>query len=674
MPSKLKLKEIIAHENIAAILDSEDLKTIGSLVTSGFEADRESCSQWLEQTENWLNLALQYTKSKSFPWPEAANIKYPLISIAALQFNARAYPALLPNTVPVKGKVVGNDPDGSKRAMAQRIAGHMNYQLIDKMPNWEEDLDKLTIALPIVGTMFKKVCYDPLKNVPKTELLFPNDVVVNYWAREGDEWRITHLLPMSKNTVKEYQNSRLFLDVDLQRPQAGSILSEAKMESDKRIGFTESGEQNDDAPHTIIEQHCYLDLDDDGYYEPYIVTVHYASRQVLRIVARYSESDMVFNEDGDIRYINPIKYFVKYDFFPSADGAYYGRGFGSMLGHLNETANTLINQLVDAGTLSNMQSGFLARGVRLAGGEKRFRPGEWKVVNSTGDDLKKGIFPMPVREPSDVLFKLLDFIINSGKQLASVSDTMTGEMPGQNTKATTTTLVVEQGMKVFNAIYKRLYRAMGKEFIALYTLNKMYVPVDGDFAMIGPDEYGKVAKEDYYESNISVIPSADPTVDSEASATQRIQSMIQLSQAVPLNPQELAKRALHAMKEPNPEALLQMPEAPPNPEIEFKKKELEQRDRELEIKEQEAGSKAMLAEAQAMLAVAKAQVEQQNKTINEMAMQLNQLTSVIQLHHTMDMDNQNMEQQRQQTSFNNNMKQQEMQNALMQQQQSQETE
>lgn len=627
MQKNLKIDDnLIGADNIAALLDEADLNVIGSTVKSNFEADQQSRTEWLEQTEKWLNLALQFVKQKSFPWPEAANVKYPLISIAALQFNARAYPALLPNNQPVKGKVFGYDQDGEKANKASRVASHMNYQLLDKMKNWEDDLDKLTISLPIIGTMFKKVCQDPLRNVPKTELLFPNEVVVNYWAKDGEDVRISHLMAMHPNLLKSYQNSNLFLDVDLASLQSSGILEESKQRSDVRLGFTPPQDQVDDKPHAIVEQHGFLDLDGDGYYEPYVITIHLESGKVLRIVARYSANSIVRNEDRSIRYIDPIKYFVKYDFFPSADGSYYGRGFGSMLGHLNETANTLINQLLDAGTLSNMQSGFLARGVRLSGGEKRFRPGEWKVVNSTGDDLKKGIFPMPVREPSDVLFKLLDFIVSSGKQLASISDTMTGEMPGQNTKATTTTLVVEQGMKVFNAIYKRIYRSLGKEFDVLFEMNRLYLPTDEEFAIVGTDIYGKVAKEDYMDSTINVMPSADPNVDSDQQAAQRAQMLLNLAGPLQLNQDEVKKRVLKTLKEPNPEALMNAPPPPPNPEIEFRKQELELQEREVALKESNAQFENQLREAQAMAAIAKAEMDAQGIRLQQMAQELQRIT------------------------------------------------
>ena len=309
-----------------------------------------------------------------------------------------------------------------------------------------------------------------------------------------------------------------------------------------------------------MEQHTYLDLDDDDYKEPYIVTIDEQSQKVLRIVARFDSDGIHLNDDKEIVQIDPVSYYTKYGFIPNPDGGFYDIGFGHLLGPLNESANTVINQLVDAGTLANLQSGFLGKGLRLKMGETRFQPGEWKSVNATGDDIKKQVFPMPVREPSEVLFKLLGMLLESGRELASVAEIFTGKMPGQNTPATTTNTAVEQGMKVFTAIYKRVYRAYTKEFKKLFRLNSLY---DENFEKAVQVLDEPISKEDYDIKTYDVCPTADPTAVSTTQKLQKNQALLQLLPLGTINVMEATKRALEAQEQPNIAALMQQPPPPP---------------------------------------------------------------------------------------------------------------
>ncbi|MCI0529005.1 MAG: hypothetical protein L0Y56_16330, partial [Nitrospira sp.] len=347
----------------------------------------------------------------------------------------------------------------------------MNFQLMQDMEDWEEEMDRLLIQLPIVGCLFKKTYFDPIKKKNVSKLVGPKDLVVNYWAGslEGAH-RKTEIIPMTKNQVKSMQVAGIFLDKELQDPTAWP-----KLPSKSDVHGNMSPAQADSAtPYVILEQHTFLDLDDDGYQEPYIVTVEESSQEVLRIVARFDSDGIFKNEKGEVVCIEPVEYYTKYGFIPNPDGGFYDIGFGHLLGPLNESTNTLVNILIDAGHLSTLQAGFIGKGLRLKMGEERFKPGEWKAVNATGDDIKKQLFPLPTPAPSEVLFKLLGMLIESGRELASVAEIFTGKMPGQNTPATTTQATIEQGMKVFTAIYKRTYRALAKEFQKLFRLNSLY--------------------------------------------------------------------------------------------------------------------------------------------------------------------------------------------------------
>src|SRR5712664_994742 len=327
-----RLRGFIESVNIAEKLKEDELRKIAYECAEGFESDLTSRSAWERKIDEYTKLAQQIQDQKSYPWPKASNVKYPLLSTAAMQFAARAYPTLVPSDGKiVLGQVIGKDPDDSKQDQAERISTYMSYDIMHQMKGWEEGMDKLLIILPIVGCMFKKTYWDPIKKVNCSHVLLPKHVVVNYWATSMDDVeRISEIIPMTKRMVKQRQMSKLFLDIDLGAPPSVPMEVHPKM--------TQWMPSNDDTtPYEIIEQHCYYDLDDDGYAEPYIVTFHRQTRKILRISARYDENTMLFNDDGTLAGIEPIQYYTKFGFIPSPDGGFYDIGFGMLLGPLNES-------------------------------------------------------------------------------------------------------------------------------------------------------------------------------------------------------------------------------------------------------------------------------------------------------------------------------------------------
>lgn len=579
--------------NIAEDLDKHTLDMIGSEAKSGYEDDLDSRSEWEERNDQWMKLASQVIEGKSFPWEGASNVKYPLLTTAAIQFHARAYPALVPNTDIVKVRVTGKDLDGQKHEKAVRIGKHMTYQLLEQMPEWEEDMDKLCLSLPIVGCAFKKTYYSPLHERNVSELVPAKALVVNYWAKSLEEaYRKTQIIEMNENQLIERQRAGVYIDCDLGDPQEGH--TGHRDVSDEIQGLSDSGSIDASTPYIICEQHSYLDLDEDGYKEPYIITFEAASGKVLRIVANYSEEDIVTNDKDEVVRITPFEHFTKFSFIPNPDGGFYDVGFGILLGPINESVNTLINQITDAGTMSNLQSGFLGRGIKLKRGDDRFKPGEWKTINSTGDDLRKSILPLPVREPSGVLFQLLSTLLESGQRLAQTTDMMVGENPGQNQAATTTMAVVEQGMKVFTAIYKRIHRSLKKEYKKLFKLNAEYLDVEEYFTILDPDQetQGMIGFDDYDLASMDVIPSADPNIITEAQKLAKAQGLLELL-PLGINPEIVKRRVLEAQEQYNIDELLQPVEQGEDPELALKNKELDHRisyeNRSLDIKERELG-------------------------------------------------------------------------------------
>lgn len=572
MADREKLAGYLDEINIAETLDDELLHKIGSEVYAGFDLDLGTRVDWDKAMEEWLKLAKQTVEPKTYPWPKASNVKYPLLSTAAMQFGARAYPSLVPsNEQVVKARIIGKDPSGEKLDRAERVSVYMSYQLMDEMEGWEEDMDKMLIMLPILGTLFKKTYWDSVKKVNCSRLVLPKNLVVNYWARDLlTAERVTEIIEMSPRVLKERQMAGLFLDVDLgEAPQPVELIQTKEVYAQPA--------QDDTTPYTVLEQHTYLDLDNDGYKEPYIVTIHKESTKVLRIVARFDVESFVWKEGTEdtekpvLVKIEPIQYYTKFGFIPNPDGGFYDMGFGCLLGPLNESVNTLINQLVDSGTLHNLQSGFLGKGLRLKMGESRFTPGEWKSVNATGDDLRKQIVPLPTKEPSSVLFQLMGALITSGKELASVAEIFVGKMPGQNTPATTTMASIEQGMKVFTAVYKRIFRSLSEEFRKLYRLNSIYLQKEQYVGILDI----QIGQDDFNTQDHDIFPGADPQAISSTEKLMKAQGLMELLPSGLLNPVEVIKRVLVAQEQPNYEQLLlpqvmetgQPPEPQPDPKL-----------------------------------------------------------------------------------------------------------
>jgi chaperonin GroES len=611
---------LIESTNLAEKLSEKELEEIGREAKKGYESDCESRQDWEEAAAEWTKLAKLTAEAKTFPWPKAANVKYPLLATAAMQFAARAYPSLIPSDGRVvKSRVIGKDQDGEKTRIAEAVSIYMSYQLLEEMQGWEEEMDRLLIMLPVVGTMFKKTYWDALRKQNCSKVILPQNIVVDYWAKslESAE-RISEVLELNERLVSEKKQSGVWLDVELASP---TIHENTNLDRNAPTVVDAT------TPYTFIEQHTYLDLDEDDYKEPYIVTFHKETGKVVRITARFDEQSVHVTDDGKLSHIDPIQYYTKFGFIPNPDGSFYDIGFGILLGPINESVNTLINQLLDAGTLNNLQSGFLGKGLRLRMGEQRFLPGEWKLVNSTGDDLKKQIVPLPSKEPSKVLFDLMMALIQSGKELASVAEIFTGKMPGQNTPATTTMASIEQGMKVFTAVYKRIYRSLGEEFKKLYRLNSIYLNPNTYQETVGMP----VGPEDFTIDDYRICPGADPTAVSQTEKLMKAPGLMEmLAAGMPLDPVKVMIRMLEAQEQPNWQELIpqaiqqsgQMPPPPPDPKM-----------MEMQMKSQIEQQKAQM---NMQVASEKAEIERSSKEA-ELAMKARE--------HEMDMQHQQQKMQ-----------------------------
>ena len=543
----MKIEELLRSPNIADMMDDEELSSLGFTLMNDINLDLNSRIEWEERNEKANKLALQVVERKTFPWPGASNVKFPLITIAAMQYHSRAYPALISNNEVVKCKVYGKDDDGEMHKRADRVSRHMTYQLMEEDEGWEENTDKTLLVQAISGTAIKKSYFDPVKGHNVCELVLPNDFVVNYYTKSISESpRVSHRILLSSNDLHERQVRGLFLKIDDQPPPTNptqSMLTNAR--EDAQGVRMPTGDP--DTPYEFFETHFWHDFDEDGYKEPYIAYIRRDTGKIYRIVARYFE-DSIEYYNGEIIRIKPEQYFTKYGFVPSPDGGFYDLGFGVLLGPTNDSVNTIVNQLIDAGTMSVTGGGFLGRGVKIKGGDYTFKPHEWKRVDSTGDDLRANIFPLPIREPNAVSFQLLQLLINYGERIAGATDIMTGVSPGQNTPAETSRNTMEQGMKVFNGIYKRTWRAMKEEFQKLYRLNQLYLPSEpvefeynNELSFVLPDDYSMDMK--------LVKPAADPNVVSDSQRQMQAQAVLQLATSTGgFNMYEVQKRYLDSLK------------------------------------------------------------------------------------------------------------------------------
>ena len=560
--TQFKLTEAVCKKaNIAPMFNAEDLATIGHTVVKGFEQDLESRSDWEQRYQAAMDLALQLSEGKNTPWANASNVKFPLVTIAAIQWHSRAYPALVNGPDLVKCRVKGPDPSGQKHDRAVRVGKHMSWQLLEEDPSWEEDTDRALIQLPIIGCVFKKSRRHSTENRNTSETVSARNFVLNYHAKSVDSCpRKTEIIPLHKNTILERMRLGAYVDYEGEAWLTGFApnIKQDTGREDRRTGTT-APQADEHTPFEVLEQHVLMDLDQDGYAEPYIITVALTSKKVLRIVTGF-EWEHVHFVGRKIAYITQLQYYTKYSFIPSPDNGIYDMGFGALLGPLNASVDTIINQLIDAGTLSTCAGGFIGKGLRIRGGDYTVNPFQWNRVDSPGDDITKNLVPFTVREPSNVLFQLLGLLIDYTNRISGSTDIMVGENPGQNTPAQTSQLMAEQGAKISTAIFKRVWRGMKAEFGKLHGLNKLYAE-DADFG-----EGDWVKAEDYQGSSEDIRPAADPNLSSDNARIQLAGAVAQRAQAVAgYDRTKVELNLLRAMKVENIEELFPGPEKQPAP-------------------------------------------------------------------------------------------------------------
>ena len=519
MAKKLKIEDILSFPtNIARLLDADQKNGIYDYCDVRYKdlvAIRTPRNEKLRQANEE---ALQIYKQKDFPWPKAANVKYPLITNACIDFASRIFPAVWQDGDVVKTKFYKEHKD---YAAGDRIARYLNYYLAERVPGWADNLDKLTTAYPINGLMLKKVYYDPEVGAVRSDLVFPQDIFVpNEAATLKDAPFFFQRYVINRRNIISLIRSGVWDAVE------DDFKPEEMGENDQPTNATVRSEDRTPSAFAdvfeAVEGYISLDLDHDGYPEPYIVTFVPKVAKIVRVVPRFQADGVFADEKGRIYRIEADEYFVEYQFMQSPDGSLYALGEGELLLSINQAVDTSINQLLDAGTLNNMNSGWISKNVRLQQGSASFTPGEWKTVNSFTGKLAENILPLPKTEPSATTFELLKTLVDAGSRIAGAQQISDIQIPS-NLSATSSMAIIENGMTGLKSVYKRFHRALTNELRLILSWLKKYPDIQ---------EYQAIAGEGASITDFDligfVIPVSDPnmiTTISKATKAQQIMEM-----------------------------------------------------------------------------------------------------------------------------------------------------
>jgi hypothetical protein len=521
----MDINDMIEHDsNLAEYLDEEVLTDISMDLRASFEDDLQSRDAWEETYTKGLDLLGVGSTDRSVPFEGASGVTHPLIAESVTQFQAQAYKELLPSGGPVKTKVIGV-ANSETEGQATRVKNFMNYLIMEKMEEFDPDMDQMLFYLPLSGSTFKKVYYDEAKGRPVSKFVAAQDVVVPYTATDlVTAPRISHVLKMTDNEVRKLQVSGIYRDIELGDPgDTEEDTVEQKVDELQGISRTYKDElRNILEIHSVMEIEGFEDKDEQGELTgiklPYIVTIDRSKGDVLAIRKNYAENDPLKQT---------IQYFVHYKFMPGL--GFYGFGLTHMIGGLGRAATSILRQLIDAGTLANLPAGFKARGVRVRNSDDPLQPGEWRDIDVPGGDIRSAITPLPYKEPSATLAQLLAALIEGGRRFISVADEQVNNMSGE-TPVGTTVAMLERGMKVMSAIHKRLHYGQKNEFRILARIVAENLPPFYPYQVAGASP--EIKQQDF-DGRVDIIPVSDPNIFSMAQRVALAQSQLQLAQSNP---------------------------------------------------------------------------------------------------------------------------------------------
>jgi len=548
------------NANLAEFIDDTELGRISSDLVGEVQEDINSRKEWEDQYKSGLELLGMNYEDRAEPFEGASGIVHPLLAESVTQFQAQAYRELLPAGGPVKTAIIGQETP-EVTAQAERVKNFMNYQITYEMEEYDPELDQMLFYLPIVGSSFKKVYFDPSLQRAVSKFVHAEDLIVPYNATDlKTSTRICHVIRMDSNEIRKLQLSGFYKDIELPTSDSDGANYDEVRETIKEIeGVHSESSYNEEL--TLYEIHTDLDLpgfedqnqmgENTGLKMPYIVTIVEKSGEVLSIKRNFNEADPLRSK---------IPYFVHYKFLPGL--GFYGFGLTHMIGGLSRASTSILRQLIDAGTLSNLPAGFKARGARIRDDETPLNPGEFRDVDMVGMDLRQAIMPLPFKEPSQTLYSLLGTLIDSGRRFASMADMKVGDMQG-NSPVGTTMAIMERGTKVMSAIHKRLHYSQKIEFKILARIFAMGAPIYPYQVPGAPPEI----KQSDFDQRIDVLPVSDPNIFSMSQRIALAQTQLQLAQSNPeIHGQNGMYQAYRKMYEAlgvsNIDAVLQPPPQP----------------------------------------------------------------------------------------------------------------
>jgi len=541
--------------NLAEVLDDDVLGDLSSDIRAKFREDVESREDWEEAIAKGLGLLGINYEERSEPFLGATGVTHPLLSEAVTQFQAQAYKEMLPSGGPVKTQILGA-PTKETEDQAQRVEDFMNYQITEIMEEYDPDTDQMLFYLPLTGSTFKKIYFDETKQRAVSKFVPAEDMVVPYSASDlRTAERVTHVVRMSYNDIRKLQVAGVYRDVELSETGDGDDEGAIQERADELLGLRPN--YSDDS-YTLLE--CHIDLDLEGFEDtdmegnpsgimlPYIITIDQNSGKVLSVVRNFREQD-------------PLKrkrqYFVHFKFLPGF--GFYGFGLLHTIGGLSRAATSILRQLIDAGTLSNLPAGFKARGVRIRNDDEPLNPGEFRDIDVPGGDLKNSIIPLPYKEPSGTLAQLLGVVVDSGRRFAQVADAKIADVNSQAPVGTTVALI-EQGSKIISSIHKRLHYGQKQEF-------RMLAEIFSENPVPYPYFVGNVPPETMqadFDGRVDILPVSDPNIFSMAQRLSLAQTQLQMAQAAPQmhNLREAYRRMYDALDIKNIDAILPEPPQP----------------------------------------------------------------------------------------------------------------
>ena len=528
------------YGDITDKLEDKDQEEVASNVVDNYTSDKESRADWEAMFEKGFDLLGLKIQETSEPFEGACTAVHPMLIESAVKFQAKAIQELFPPAGPVKTQIVGKATP-EREDQSNRVQDFMNYQTTEQMPEYFDEMERMLFHLPLIGSAFKKVYYDANLKRPVSEFVPIDQFYVSYYAsnlRKAD--RYTHVIYRSPVDLARDIRTGIYRDIELPEatnPEPTSFSS--KM--DTIIGLSPTG--TNDPQYTLLEQHCYLEIEED-YALPYIVTVEEQSQQILSIRRNYKKDDK--NQEK-------VSHFVHYRFVPGF--SFYGFGLMHFLGNLTMTATAAMRSLVDAGQFANLPGGFKAKGVRIVGDNDPIRPGEFKEVEATGQDLNKAIISLPYKEPSQTLFNMLGFITQAGQKFADSTEQIVSDAASYGPVGTTMALL-EASSKFFSAIHKRLHKAQRDEFKILAQINYDYLPSEYPYEI--PFAEKNIFKQDF-DGRVDVLPVSDPNIPSNAHRMMLSQMALQMAQQSPpgmFNLEALNRTILSAANLPNLEQIL----------------------------------------------------------------------------------------------------------------------